>query len=96
MVLTLLVFCFMICVCAPLVIGDLEPAKNGLIPHEPQYFLNARKETKKGTQKGVHWFCFLTTHVKIARKGPKGGPKANQKGGHLTSREQAKGGLCLW
>jgi len=39
MVLTLLVFCFYDCVCAPLVIGDLEPAKNGLIPHGPQHFL---------------------------------------------------------
>ena len=64
MVLTLLVFCFYDCVCAPLVIGDLEPAKNGLIPHEPQYLFfditssrerkGDQKGTQKGTQKGVH------------------------------------------
>ena len=46
------------CVCAPLVIGDLEPAKNGLIPHEPQYLFfditssRKGKETKRGPKRG--------------------------------------------
>ena len=59
---------FLICVCAPLVIGDLEPAKNGLIPHEPHYFLTS---CEKGDQKGVLLFGHF---FDIMRKG-------DQKGG---------------